>query len=236
VNIRTDADVKAAVMFRLQPGDQLKIIEKKNSVSEIDGTKEYWYRIDYKGKKGFVWGGLIADAGFASQGKLILVRNLGVKKCSMELRIVENGRTISRLEWKSGPAGSSDDGYRLYTYGTGGLKNSPDMMFGIGFFHFSEIEYGYNSIQLFTLTKNGRLIDQFSWSPGACDPPVCGETFVLFPGDTLKADPKIKRMEYTGAQDTIRIIQHDYDIDNTSSHEYSSRDYKWDGVYFKQDE
>lgn len=232
VNIRKAPDTKAAVEFQLQPGDRVRVLKKQTALSDMGGTKEYWYLIDTGGKKGYVWGGLLADGTFALQGKTVLVRNLGVKKSRMEMRLMEGKRTLDRLEWKSGPA-SNDQELGLKIIPAKGFTNPPDQIFSISYFVYSEIEVGHTSYQLFTLSREGKLTEQFSWSPGGCDPPSCGETTMLFPGDSLKADVKTRRTAYRGAPDRILKIHHGYDMDDAASHNYSVQEYLWDGAKFK---
>jgi hypothetical protein len=62
------------------------------------------------------------------------------------------------------------------------------------------------------------------------------ETFVLFPGDSLPAKPGEKRPRFEGLPNGVRLVMHDWDMDDSLSHEYSVKDYLWDGRWFKEEE
>lgn len=235
VNVRKTASLQGEVIFSLKPGDKVKLLAQTDAAIAVGQIKEYWYQIESRGKTGFVWGGLISEAAFNLDGKLILVKNLGIQKNKMELKIVDQGKIISRLEWETGPA-SSEQGYKLKFHEVKNFKQPPAKILSLEYFVYSEIEYGFRQIQFFTLDSQYQVKPAFSYSPGGCDPPVCGETIVLFPGESLKAHLKTKRKAYQAPMNTIYFIYHNFDTDDPNVHEYNLQQYHWNGKAFEKTE
>lgn len=230
-NVRASAALDGKVAFMLQPGDKVKVVEPQGDPITIKGRSEFWYKIEFKGKSGYLWGGLLADDSAVINEKTFLIRNEGVKNQKMELKILSGGKLFAKTEWESGPVNSLE-GHKIKQYSTKSLKNPPDMIFSVGYFEFSEIEGGQWMEELMTL-KGTVLTRQLNWCPGACDPPSCSETFMLFPDDKLAADPKIKRKEYKGISNGIREITDSYSTDDEFSHEFYVHDFMWNGTDFK---
>ncbi len=75
VNIRKKPETGAAVMDQLQISAPVKIIEKTDKVLEMNGFKDYWYKVEYlcscghKYDQGYVWGGLLSKAFVIIQSK-----------------------------------------------------------------------------------------------------------------------------------------------------------------------
>lgn len=235
VNIRQSADTNSTILFKLRAGDSVKVTAMSANPVDIGGTVEYWYEILFRGRKGMVWGGLLADAAFSANGWQILLRNLGIKKEKMEIRLMRPGRPDVRTTWNSGPV-SGDEGLKIFFYKTEGFQNAPELIFAVDAFVFSEIEYGSHNRFLFTLSRNQILKNHFSWCPGACDPPSCMETTVLFPGDAMKKDDTIRQAAYSGERNKIRLVIHHTDTDDAQSHEYFVQDYDWNGQDFVRKE
>jgi hypothetical protein len=231
VNVRKSSDTSSDALFRLQAGESVKILRKTKVLQVIDGDPEYWYEIDASGKTGMVWGGLLADGAFRTNSTLLLVRNLGVKNSECELRVLRDGRDVSRTNWHSGPV-SGETPFTLIFLPVTGFDRPPQLFFYLDYFVFSEIEYGYESRALFTLSGNGSPDFQFSWTTAFNDPPACSETSFLLPGDNLPADKKIKRGIYSGKRNSILLLDHDYQMDSPGSDEYRLREYRWTGSRF----
>jgi uncharacterized protein YgiM (DUF1202 family) len=229
--VRERAALDGKVAFVLQPGDTVQVIEPQGEPVEIKGVTEFWYKIQYKGKNGYLWGGLLADDSSVIKDKTFMIRNAGTKIQKMELKILSGGKTFANTEWESGPVNSLE-GHKIKLYNAKSFKNPPDMIFSVSYFMFSEIEGGAWMEVLMTL-KGNVLKDQIKWCPSGCDPPSCEETFMLFPEDKLAADPKVKRAEYKGIANGIREITYSYDADDGSRHEYFVHNYFWNGSVFK---
>ncbi len=227
VNIRKDSSLKSEVIAKLQPGDPVKIIKQTNILLAQGLTKEYWYEIQTGDKKGFVWGSLLADGVTEIGGFQLLIRNPGANTKKIEFKLLKGGKLVSSLTLSPGPVANEDWKFTFYK----GEVFSPNPGFLIGFRYlvYSEIEYGQQEETILRITENGKIGEFFSWNPGACDPPSCMDTWILFPGDILAKDPSIGRKEYKSQTNTILEITRSYDLDDESINEYSVSMKKWNG-------
>jgi hypothetical protein len=230
-NVRETASPKGKVLFQLQPGDPVAILEKSEISTRIGEKTEYWYRIKTATGTGFLWGGLIADGHAALAKRTVLVRNNGTLTRSLDVRILDGKKTIAKATIETGPVNSAE-GHAMKLLSTSGLDNPPEMLFSLNYFMYSEIEGGAGMVRLLAL-KGGTITDTASWCPASCDPPGCGETFVLLPGETLPADAKTKRKAYRGEKNHLIQVYYHSDLDDPSVHEYSVQKFRWNGSVFE---
>lgn len=251
VNIRKKPSLRGPIVDRLDFGHLVRVAEQLDLISRIGGEPEHWYRIEYRAgrnkfRSGFIWGGLLAESAAAFSypggGKkkfLILFRSNGVKNNSIEIAFVPLnpsgqplGADAERVKIDSGPV----DGNHAVVYELWPVKKftpSPQAMVLVKYFVFSEIEFGYEYIQL--LIVNGKkMTKSISWNPGGCDPPYCGETWVLLPGGKKDPDPGKKFKGAAAAVNTVQVIFHSFNVDETQQHEYSTTDYLWNGRELKE--
>jgi hypothetical protein len=222
---------KKAKSFTLKRGDRVSVLAKTDVMNSIAGTREYWYEIETDGKKGYLWGGTLADCFAEIDSLSILVRNTGVQKKNLEIKAIGPDYRTSLVEYKSGPV-DSDNGITINELDTRDFDPAPRVIFFLGFFAFSEIEMGYDCRVLCTVTGDGVLKTQFCWLPSTCDPPACAETFILFPRDSLPAMPETQRAGYHGIKNGIRLIDHYSELDDPTAHDYFVKDYLWNGAGF----
>lgn len=227
VNIRKDSNLKADVIAKLQPGDPVKILKQTSILLSQGLTKEYWYEIQSGEKKGFVWGSLLADGAAEIGSFQLLVRNLGANTKKIELKLVKAGKIVSSLVLSPGPVANED--WKFTPYKGESFTPKPGLLLGFRYLVYSEIEYGQQEETILRIAENGKLSEFFSWNPGACDPPSCMDTWILFPGDILAKDPTIGRKEYKSQTNTILEITRSYDLDDESINEYSVSMKKWNG-------
>lgn len=110
VNIRTKPSVKSKVIDLAVFGDPVIILEKTKIKEEIYNIIAYWYKVEWKSKIGYIWGGLIstmeAIADFNLDGK----KEILVSRCTSDkevyaddymakfahnLRLYKNGEMIT---------------------------------------------------------------------------------------------------------------------------------------------
>jgi hypothetical protein len=111
VNIRTKPSVKSKVLALAVFGDPIIILERTKIKQEIYDIKAYWYQIEWKGKIGYIWGGLVSTmqetADFNKDGKneILLSRCVSDKevyaddymsKFSHNLRLFKDGKMIDQ--------------------------------------------------------------------------------------------------------------------------------------------
>lgn len=230
-NVRETASPKGKVLFQLQPGDPVTILEKSEISTRIGEKTEYWYRIKAATGTGFLWGGLIADGHAVIAKRTILVRNNGTLTRSMDVRVLDGKKTVAKATIETGPVNSAE-GHAMKQRSTAGLDNPPDLLFSLNYFMYSEIEGGAGMVRLLAL-RGSTISDAASWCPASCDPPGCGETFVLLPGDTLSADAKTKRTAYRGEKNHLIQVYYHSDLDDPTVHEYNTQKFKWNGKEFE---
>ncbi len=229
--VRKGAGTRNAVTFYLRSGDRVSILAKTDLLDNIAETREYWYQISANDKEGFVWGGGLADYYDLIDDCTLLVRNNGIVLQSLDLKVFGPNLAMTQIRLPSGPV-NSDDGMTSDLIDAALFSPRPKMIFSLGYFVFSEIEMGYDERTVCTIDTAGVVWTHFSWIPAACDPPMCMETFILFPGDSLPALPEVKRTRYEGIPTGIRLVMHDWDMDDSTSHDYSVKDYLWNGTGF----
>lgn len=234
VNLREATNTKSKIVSVLNPGDRIQILEVTKEKLEQNQMTDFWYKIKAKDKSGYLWGGLIADYSFVDSKFTILCKILGPKKTGLELRVVQNEKVISNLKINDGSVGNDSWGYIKYKEKD--FSPAPDSIFGLKYFVFSEIEYGYTQQTILSLSKDGKLTSHFSWLEGSCDPPACMESWLVFPSETLKKDEIINRSETKGQKNTIIEISRSYDIDDPKSNDYFKKLHIWNGKKFQTKE
>lgn len=66
INLRESPSTDAKVLTRLMTGDAAKVLERTDTRLTLSGVYDYWYKIDFQGRQGYVWGALLAkDVGSA---------------------------------------------------------------------------------------------------------------------------------------------------------------------------
>lgn len=63
VNLRDQPSLDGKMAALALMGEEVEILEKTEKEQEIYGTTAFWYKIRYKEKVCYVWGGLISDGG-----------------------------------------------------------------------------------------------------------------------------------------------------------------------------
>ncbi len=61
LRIRENPDRKAKILAHIRRGTVVEIITKTTTQEVIEKVKGYWYQIDYKGLRGWVFGGFIRE-------------------------------------------------------------------------------------------------------------------------------------------------------------------------------
>lgn len=234
VNLRDSSNLNGKVIKKLSLGNQIKILTKTNQILEQNSVKEHWYKVQAGDETGYLWGGLIADYTFPLEDLTILCKNLGIKSGKLELKILRDSKLVSQGSFEVGPMSNETWNHTLYNAKL--FSPSPKVLFAIKFLIFSEIEYGYSNEQVFILNQDLKILPQFSWNPGACDPPACAETWLVFPKETLPEDQKLGRKQYKGKDNTIIELMHSFDIDEPNQHDYYQTEYKWNGIRFQKKE
>ncbi len=234
VNLRDSSNLNGKVIKKLTLGSTIKILTKTNQTLEQNSVKEYWYQVQADEDTGYLWGGLIADYSFHMEDLVILCKNLGIKTGKLELRVIRDSKLVSQGSFAVGPMSNETWNHTIYDAKL--FYPSPKALFAIKFLIFSEIEYGYSNEQVFILNQDLKILPQFSWNPGSCDPPACAETWLVFPKETLPEDPKLGRKLYKGKENTIIELMHSFDIDEPNQHDYFQSEYIWNGTRFQKKE
>ncbi|TGL87598.1 SH3 domain-containing protein [Leptospira congkakensis] len=234
VNIRESNNLNAKIKKKLSIGSVVTILSKTNQILEQDSVKEYWYEVKSEKDTGFIWGGLIADYSFPIEENTILCRNLGVKLRKIELKLIQGDKILTQTKLDVGPV--SNEIWKHNIYSESQFSPSPKFLFGLTYFVFSEIEYGYTNELLISISPDNKLISQFSWIPGSCDPPSCAESWLVFPNETLSEDKKTQRKLTKGIKNTIQELTHSFDIEDSNFHEYYKSEYIWNGTTFQKKE
>jgi hypothetical protein len=60
VNIRSQPAVSAEIVGRLGLHDEIEILEKTNTIQQIEGIDQFWYKIRFSNIIGYIWGGYVA--------------------------------------------------------------------------------------------------------------------------------------------------------------------------------
>ncbi|XDD47138.1 SH3 domain-containing protein [Leptospira sp. WS39.C2] len=234
VNVRDSGNLNGKIIKKLSLGSSIKILTKTNQILEQNSVKEYWYKIQVGEDIGYLWGGLISDYSFSLNNYTVLCKNLGIKTKRLELKIIQDSKLLSQTSLEVGPISNETWDHNIYD---GKLFSpSPHTLFAIKFLIFSEIEYGYSNEQLFTLNHDLKITPQFSWNPGACDPPSCAETWLVFPMETLPEDKKLARKMVKGKENIIIEVTHHFDVDEPNQHDYYQTEYLWNGIQFQKKE
>ncbi|TGM55154.1 SH3 domain-containing protein [Leptospira biflexa] len=234
VNLRDASNINGKVIKKLNLGSSVKVLTKTNQILEQNSVKEYWYKVQVGEEIGYLWGGLIADYSFPFKEYLVLCKNLGIKTRKLELKIIQDSKLLSHGSWEVGPMSNETWDHTIYE--SKQFSPSPNALFAIKFLIFSEIEYGYSNEQIFILNSENKISPQFSWNPGACDPPSCSETWLVFPKDTLPEDKKISRKLVKGKDNAIIEVMHSFDVEDPNQHDYYQTEYTWNGSLFQKKE
>ncbi len=234
VNIRSRPNLKASIIYSARAGEQLTILQKTDELFTLQNNKEYWYEVITPKGKGFVWGGLLSDAGFKLGENTLLVRNLGVQNKKMELHLVdETGKTLDRKEIETGPISRQPQEGFVFSTREGKLFHPAiPHLFSIQYFIFSEIEYGQFHERFFSIDSKGKLKEHFVWYPSFCDPPACMEAELLLPGESSRKFPELKEHKISADRNTIRSVVRFFNSDTDQTENYSIFDYTWDGNGF----
>ncbi|GBF49988.1 SH3 domain protein [Leptospira ryugenii] len=232
VNLRKSASVSSASLLKLQVGEPVSILKKTNELFSSQNTKEYWYEVEAKGKKGFVWGGLLSDYDVSLGSQQVLIRNLGVAEGKIQIKLVENQKILSQFELKVGPVSNENWSHQLYSGDF--FSPNPGKLIGIRYLIFSEIEYAYSEETIFSIDSKQKINKFFTWTQGGCDPPSCADTWLVFPGETLKEDKSIKRKKYQGEKNTILEVTRSYNIDDETENSFNTVRYLWNGKHMEE--
>ncbi len=85
VNIRKSSALDSTVIGSALIGEEIQIVRKLDSKLAIEGREDYWYEITYRGKSGYIWGGLIADQHYNISDKdIFLIKNYTSGPYSLE--------------------------------------------------------------------------------------------------------------------------------------------------------
>jgi hypothetical protein len=60
INVRESPNTGAKVVTQLMTGDAAAILDKTDVKQTLYGVSDCWYKVDFQGQQGFVWGGLLA--------------------------------------------------------------------------------------------------------------------------------------------------------------------------------
>jgi uncharacterized protein YgiM (DUF1202 family) len=61
LNIRSQPDSKSRIVTKVQYGKQVEIIQKTKAVLQLGWVKDNWYRVKYRGREGFIFGGYLSE-------------------------------------------------------------------------------------------------------------------------------------------------------------------------------
>ena len=78
LRIRENPEKGAKILAHLRRGAIVEILTRTTKAEKIDDIEGYWYQVDYKGLKGWVFGGYIKE--FESKSEAIKYRNSLLKE------------------------------------------------------------------------------------------------------------------------------------------------------------
>jgi hypothetical protein len=59
INVRQEPSTQSGAILQVGQGDSVKIIDSKGPLETINGKSSNWVKIEYAGKNGWIWGGLL---------------------------------------------------------------------------------------------------------------------------------------------------------------------------------
>lgn len=109
VNVREKASLSSKKVGLALMGERVKIVKKMEKREELYGLIAPWYEVEWQGKRGFIWGGLLssvdvsADFDGDGQEEVLMSRALGDSYADRycpdfmhgEIRLSRGGRLIS---------------------------------------------------------------------------------------------------------------------------------------------
>lgn len=81
IRVRQDKNISAQILGNLYKGEKINILERSKEKEKIQDMEEYWYKIEYQGKYGWVYGFyLIAEEAIENLKGTINSDNVHIRK------------------------------------------------------------------------------------------------------------------------------------------------------------
>ncbi|MDE5488103.1 SH3 domain-containing protein [Elizabethkingia meningoseptica] len=112
-NVRSYPGLTGSVTEALAEGTSVKIIEATNVIDQIQARSARWYKIQYNGKEGYIWGANLSVAGKTVDGKEILFGISGTQRMTDiqgstydalkgEVKVFEKGKILASAVFDAG--------------------------------------------------------------------------------------------------------------------------------------
>lgn len=112
VNLRSSPDLTSSKVGVAVIGEEIKILRKHSKTEELYGLKAHWFKVEWKGKECYIWGGLFGKlevkADFDRDGKdelllsfsrTVIDKYNNIEDSYLSLRLCRTGLLISDLDF-----------------------------------------------------------------------------------------------------------------------------------------
>jgi len=224
VHVRSAASSSAASLVRLPIGTKVTVIGVSETKTRLNGVLMPWYKVEYaKGKRGYLWGGKLAQTSFRSNGDNAYAFHFGVDKIVDEqtffqVRVEKDDKEVQRLSF-------SGFGYKPHSFsnkGNRGIPNIDDVLYVDANSEFCGDAGG--AIVFFWSEGKLTLIREL---PDAMDAPFFISNYFIFPSDMEGEKGRIILHEEEG-----EYIANEKDPSNMLINYTRNREtrFRWDGV------
>lgn len=131
VHVRSAASAAAASLTRLPIGTKVIIRDVSETNTRLNGVLMPWYKVEYaKGKRGYIWGGKLAQTSFRSNGDHAYAFHFGVDKMVdwetfFQIRVEKDGKEVQRISF----SGFGHKSHSLTNKGNRGIPNIDDVIY-----------------------------------------------------------------------------------------------------------
>lgn len=241
VNVRSAPDLKSKKVGLALIGEEVKVIEKLDKTEELYGLKAPWYRVKWKGKECYIWGGLISNfavkADFDRDGRdeILMSRATGAADYPNSffnlhvhnLRLCRPGKLINNRPFDKAVMKCSELQLvenRGFTPELKLLQFYCGIGDGPGFYHNRDLYYYVEErFELLVKSKQEGHFDDRDFEN------------IIYPIDeggkenTIRVEKRITKKEIVWSGQDYNHLKEDFELDN---HLEWAKEYHWDGKRF----
>jgi len=225
VNIRKEPNLKSTAVSQLPVGTKVTIVRETTELTRLNGILMPWYEIQYDGKKrGFVWGGKLAQTSFRSNGNNEYAFHFGLEKIVdgevfFQLRIEKAQKELQRVSIRG--FGTDYKPHTITNKGNCGLKTLDDVIY----IDASSEYCGDGGGSMVFFFSGGKLSEEQVLF-NMMDAPFYTSNYFIFPSDMEGQKDRIILHEEAG-----EYVDDDANPDGTKVIYSKNSDtrYKWDG-------
>lgn len=209
VNIRKEPNTESEKIISIPINTPVKILNKTDYESEINGWKMHWYEVNVELNKqhyqGFIWGGLLATFKIQSKTDQSLSFLFGPSKSVLnkkeildfyvQVRAVKDNKELNKLEFKA--VGQNDMSVSFYSRGNKKLKGISEVL-GI-YFSGNSCGAAFGEVVLFWDSNRFIYVKELK---NGTDAPYYYSEKLIYPGDKGGKEGVIFLTEESGYYDT----------------------------------